>query len=238
MRKRRKASFINYFTMLDAIISDCGIALYPVQYWVKFRAWDALLEEADARNYPYYQLLTRIREAARRSDTVKIELFRDMAREQHWKVYEWFCGIVNVRNHLGCIPAEVHRLIDGYLRCRIVVDRLPITAIMGTLHSFGDEPAQTIMISDGKELRWYKAGVLHRVGGPAVVNLFRGKLECRWYTAGKLGRTSGRAAGLSIGANLCQSVYPCEDGYMYLTERDTAILAEAAALRHEYMPKK
>ena len=58
----------------------------------------------------------------------------------------------------------------------------------GRLHSFDDQPAQ--LLPSGQE-RWYRHGVLHRDGGPAIVHA---NGSTKWYQDGRRHRDGGLPA--------------------------------------------
>jgi len=51
----------------------------------------------------------------------------------------------------------------------------------GDLHSFNDKPA--IEFDNGRK-KWYKDGVLHRLEGPAIINIFYSSIVYHYYQNG------------------------------------------------------
>lgn len=205
-------------------------------------SWTELLDEAFASNYSYYQLLSRIqgeihnRKHDNRVD--RINLFCDLAREQHQAVYKWFCSnhtsSAGPLDYLGCISADIRGIIGHYLRARVVIGNTTITGIMGVIQSFDDEPAIVKVHANHRNLRWYNDGVMHRIGKPAEILPGRDEILCSWYRKG-VNYPNGNCVQLRVTKTSCSGMYEIDDGHCWGIVRDPVLLAHAAELRHEYL---
>lgn len=154
---------------MDAILSDCSIGVRDHRWWCKLNDedWSRILAHAAHINYPFRDALWTIKRlaVAQHFDHAAFNTLVENVRKQHRRVYRWFKSKHGAESRFAYIPADLRGMIDEYLRADIIDGDTSITTLMGSRHSFADEPCQRVPYM----LAWYKHGKVHREGAPAVV---------------------------------------------------------------------
>lgn len=181
---------------MDAILSDCGIALYGAEWWLSLGAeWSAILADARRIGYPFRHIMKLMRETESKTE---MDLLIRVVRGQHKRVYKWFESEHDQSSYMRILPADIRSIIEWYLRSQMTLHGSSITAVMGLFHSFNDLPA----VSGSIRSNWYYLGKLHRHVGPAIISHRSGyTIIFAWYYYGHPACTIGNAAGTFEGAN-------------------------------------